>query len=245
MNPLAASAREVLRDVLIQTRAIEILRFIRGSPIQRLLKHASRRERFEAIYANGEWGGEDSEHAPGSGVGSSLDATTSIRRALPTLLDQLGVKSILDIGCGDFTWMQHILLRQTYIGIDIVPQIIVSNNAKYKNELRTFLLADGVIHSLPEAEAVLCREILFHLSLADVQRLLKNIQNSPRKYLIATTDTRILYNSHIETGDFHPLNLCISPFKFPKPDFTIDDSAIIKGRIIGVWNIGRIVNCLV
>ena len=53
-------------------------------------------------------------------VGSTLTATTELRNALPALLNDLNGKTFIDIGCGDFTWMQHLAIDQDYIGIDVV-----------------------------------------------------------------------------------------------------------------------------
>ncbi len=67
-----------------------------------------------------------------SGMGASLDYTTEIRSELPKLLKKYEICSILDIGCGDFNWMNPILPKDiTYTGVDIVKSVIDQNNTKY------------------------------------------------------------------------------------------------------------------
>jgi len=81
----------------------------------------------------------------------------------------------------------------------------------------------------------MCRDMIFHLSLADGQSALKNILSKPRRYLISTTDTVTDINGEIITGDFRPRNLLRPPFNLPAPVEVIDDSIVEPGRKIGVW----------
>ena len=63
-----------------------------------------RKTAFERIYSANEWGSNESR----SGLGSNLDLTHQVRRALPPLLRGLAVKSMLDAPCGDYNWMPHV-----------------------------------------------------------------------------------------------------------------------------------------
>eukprot|EP01012_Entosiphon_sulcatum_P052361 TRINITY_DN71972_c0_g1_i1.p2 TRINITY_DN71972_c0_g1~~TRINITY_DN71972_c0_g1_i1.p2 ORF type:complete len:244 (+),score=31.34 TRINITY_DN71972_c0_g1_i1:111-842(+) len=193
------------------------------------------RERFSEIYASGVWqvGNDD---APGSGAGSSLQATQNIRIELPRILDTLGAETLLDIGCGDFTWMREVSLSQRYIGADIVPAVIESNTANFSSDRREFHCLDAISGTLPDADAVLCREMLFHLSFADARRALQNILSKPRKFILLTTDGSTGFNRDVDTGDFRLLNLTRRPFGFPTPAHVIDDSFVSPGRAIGVWH---------
>ena len=59
---------------------------------------------FTDIYKKNAWSGQESV----SGRGSDPAHTRSVTQQLPQVLRQLGVKSILDVPCGDFAWMQHV-----------------------------------------------------------------------------------------------------------------------------------------
>ena len=62
-----------------------------------------------------------------SGEGSSLEQTVVMRNILPSLLSSLEVNTMLDAPCGDHFWMKDVSLNCDYIGIDIVPEIVVQN----------------------------------------------------------------------------------------------------------------------
>src|SRR5437764_8294237 len=62
------------------------------------------REKFERIYETNLWSDPESR----SGVGSSLDSTRVVRAELPKVLRRLQTRTLLDVPCGDFTWMEHV-----------------------------------------------------------------------------------------------------------------------------------------
>jgi hypothetical protein len=65
---------------------------------------------FDRVYKEHRLRSADSK----SGPGSSLDQTAVIRDRLPKLLAKLGIKSVLDIPCGDLNWMQHVDLGSAH-----------------------------------------------------------------------------------------------------------------------------------
>lgn len=203
------------------------------------LKHSDRGSRFEDIYRTGVWTHGDTS-VPGSGHGSSLEATGSIRKRLPGLLKELGTQRLLDAGCGDLTWMGRIDLPCDYVGVDIVSAVVRDNDRLYGSPKHEFILADLVSDQLPEADTVLCREVLFHLSFADVTSALKNIVSKQRQFVILTTDKDTSFNADIESGDFRVLNLERKPFRLPPALIEIRDDAVASRRLLGVWRAGTI-----
>ncbi len=191
-------------------------------------------ERFARIYDERAWAhGQDD--VPGSGAGSSLEATTALRDQLPALLDSLGSRTLLDLGCGDFTWMRHVSLRQAYVGVDIVESVVEDNRRRYGTAGREFIAADATSEPLPSADTVLCREVLFHLGFEDIRKLLTNVLSTEREWFITTTDSITLFNSDIETGDFRFLNLRKAPFRFGEPVAVLRDPGVAESRVLGVW----------
>jgi SAM-dependent methyltransferase len=234
---LVSTGKEVIRHLahtLGANRAFDAVRVARGASAKTHLALPAIEDRFRAIYEKGLWR-RGRDEVPGSGEGSTLGATASLRRELPAILHRVGAKTLLDIGCGDFTWVKEIPLEQAYIGIDIVRSVIKENNRLYANEKRRFLCLNAVNDELPDADVVLCREILFHLSFADALALLKNVKRPNVQYLIATTDSATLFNADVRSGDFRVLNLRKAPFRLPAPQFVIDDSVSWPGRTMGVW----------
>ena len=57
---------------------------------------------FKQHYQRNTWGCSESL----SGEGSTLDQTAAIRGALPQLIREFRIQSMLDIPCGDFNWMK-------------------------------------------------------------------------------------------------------------------------------------------
>ncbi len=198
------------------------------------LKPAGREERFSQIYATGVWTHGDST-LPLSGHNSSLAATIEVRNVLPGLLKDFGSEVLLDVGCGDFTWMQETVLPCKYIGVDIVKSVIADNSAKFGSANTEFHVLDAISDTLPEADIVLCRDALVTLSLEDAQSVIRNILSKKRKILIMTSYRETFFNSDIETGDFRVINLQKPPFRFPKPFLELSDSASPSRRILGFW----------
>jgi SAM-dependent methyltransferase len=233
--------REFLRDGLHRTSMDHLImkrRIARQQDIDHLFT-TGRKQVFDQIYTRGVWL-EHSDRRTRSGSGSELDATKQVRHQLPGLLTSLGARSLLDVGCGDFTWMQHVDLGVEYIGIDIVQSVISANQNTFASPARHFYCIDAVGDPLPPADVVLCREILFHLSLADIKRLVNNVKRSGAQYLIATSDNCTAFNANIRTGDYRPLNLQRRPFHFPRPRVWLQDEAVLAGRGLGAWALDEI-----
>lgn len=234
MRTLITSLTELRRHLVLKLTGRPGVSFIGNGTAKRShLEKQTPSDRFEAIYAQGVWQNGDRE-IPKSGPGSSVHATDSLRRYLPSILDEIAAKTLLDVGCGDFTWMSRIDLRRNYIGVDIVPSVI-ADNARYAGPGRQFFCIDAISSDLPEADAILCRETLFHLSFADGRQFLKNIFSRPRSWFLCTTESDTWFNADIHTGDYRPLNLRRPPFNFPPPYRIIEDAAVRRGRVIGVW----------
>ena len=206
----------------------------------KFLKRASTEEAFTHIYESNKWG----EASTRSGKGSTLDYTRPLRAELPTVLQRLNTEVLLDIPCGDFHWMQHVELPvKHYIGADIVNSLIAANTQHYGNSQRTFLRVDLLQDQLPEADTILCRECLVHLSIADINRALCNIKNSGATYLLTTSFPDISRNADIVTGKHRRLNFCAAPWSWPAPLGAITEQGANarRGRkLLGVWKIDEI-----
>src|SRR5215813_2958899 len=86
---------------------------------------------FTSIYHDNSWGDAESV----SGPGSSIRETARLRNELPTLLKEIGAKSMLDAPCGDVNWLNRVQLPlDQYIGADIVADLVAQNGKLYANE---------------------------------------------------------------------------------------------------------------
>ena len=169
---------------------------------------------FAEIYDKKLWGDGESL----SGVGSDLDQTAAIRRALPVLLKQIGARIMIDAPCGDFHWMKETQLElDRYIGLDIVPEVISRNQQLYANSVHEFRTLSITQEPLPNGDVIFCRDCLVHLSYSDIAKAMHNFRKSGAAYLLTTTFTELRKNRDIVTGEWRPLNLENPPWNFPKP----------------------------
>jgi hypothetical protein len=186
---------------------------------------------FEQIYTRNAWQSSESR----SGPGSTLERTEILRRELPPMLARLGVRTLVDAPCGDCNWRQHTAIDlDAYIGVDIVPTLIEENRRRFPHPNWRFELADLVEDDLPRGDAVLCRDALIHLSLADILRALSNIRRSGAKYLLATSHETINANTDVTTGGWRSVNLMLAPFNLPPPLERIIENPQ-TGKILGIW----------
>jgi len=104
-------------------------RFARSQYESAQLEGKAADEVFGEIWSGNKWGGTDSV----SGRGSDLTQTQVVRETLPVVFQQYGVKSMLDVPCGDFHWMRHVDLSGVdYVGGDIVAELVERNTAAYQ-----------------------------------------------------------------------------------------------------------------
>jgi SAM-dependent methyltransferase len=181
-----------------------------------------------------------------SGRGSELDCTAAIRAELPSLLQEFEVKSILDAPCGDFNWMRHLLLSEIrYTGVDVVSDMIGQNQRNYGTDTIRFKRADITKDELPNADLIICRDCLVHLSFWDISQALQQFKRSNAKYLLMTTYPATVVNRNTPTGSWRSLNLQLSPFNFPPPLKLLadpsDDTQVNPDKSLGLWKLDGIV----
>ena len=183
-------------------------------------------ERFARIYATNLWSDPETR----SGVGSSLDSTRTLRAELRTALRQLEARVLLDVPCGDFTWMEHVdLTGIEYIGGDIVPSIVEGNQRLYATESRRFVELDLTRDTLPDADVLLCRDCLVHLSYENIRAALANIARSNIRCVLMTSFPGRADNYDVVDGDWRPLDFQAPPFSFPEPRLTIVEDCEEEG----------------
>lgn len=214
-----------------------IRKFIAKKRELRDFRDASIEEVFTRIYLSNKWGSNESV----SGKGSSLQRTAGLTKAFPDLLGKINARSILDIPCGDFHWMQKVDLRGIeYIGADIVAPLIESNNRKFGSAQQKFLQLDLTADALPEVDVVFCRECLVHLSFENIFLALANIRRSGSTYLFTTHFPALERNEDIVTGKHRRLNFRLAPFNWPEPEYVYEEYDAGRGRgvkSIAVWKI--------
>jgi len=176
-----------------------------------------------------------------SGPGSTPDQTIAISRAIPDLCRRLQVRRLLDVPCGDFSWMAAVGLQGiSYVGADLLPEIVEQNRRRYAAADRTFIRLDLVRSALPASDLILCRDCLVHLSNADALAALENIARTATSWLLTTSFPLEPVNIDIVTGDWRPIDLTKPPFDLPQPvelineECTEQDGAF-SDKSLGLW----------
>jgi len=197
---------------------------------------------FTDFYERKVWGS-----APTSGPGSTTESTVAIRSWLPRLIEQLGVKTLLDIPCGDYSWMSTLDLPVDYIGGDIVTALIHENQARYADARRQFQELDITCSPLPMADLLLCRDCFLHFPNAAILAALTNIKASGSTYLLTTSFMDQGDNPDIEIGGFHPVNLLVEPFNLPAPLQVMRepaDATAWPDKCLALWPIATLRECI-
>lgn len=195
------------------------------------------------IYEMKLWGGETFDFYSGTGshtpniINPYLDAVIHFLNAFPEPL------TVCDLGCGDFNIGKHLVKHtKTYYAIDIVAPLINRNKQQFKAHNLEFHCLDIAKDEPPAADCVILRQVLQHLSNAEIQDILKRL--NAYKYMILT--------EHVPLGNFTPnkdiisgqgirlkqnsgVNLLEAPFNFQIKDqkhlggYVLEDN---KGRIV-------------
>jgi hypothetical protein len=197
---------------------------------------------FRRIHVSRGWGSPESA----SGPGSTRDRAATFLPDLIGLVRGLNTEVLLDAACGDFNWAAPLADSvTTYIGVDVVPELVDANRRSHSSSRRRFLCRDIVRQSLPQADLVLCRDTLVHLRLTDIQRALGNLRRTGATHLIATTFLGDRENTDIPNGGWRPLNMEKPPFSFPAPLALVDERCHHSGghyadKRFGLWRFDEI-----
>lgn len=147
------------------------------------------------IYEKQLWGGKEGDFYSGEGshhpeiVVPYVDALISFLTSFKDLL------TVCDLGCGDFNIGRQLREHtKKYIAVDIVPNLIERNSKKYTEKNLEFHCLDIAVDVLPEADCAIVRQVLQHLSNAEVERIAKKLQDF--KYVVLT--------EHLPKGNFIP-----------------------------------------
>jgi len=189
---------------------------------KRIKKPWPTKDAMEQVYEMKLWGDNTSDFY--SGVGSHhpeiinpyIDAITSFLTSFKSPL------VVSDLGCGDFNIGKELVKHtKKYVAVDIVTDLIAHNKEKFKKENLEFYCLDIAVDDLPDGDCAILRQVLQHLSNAEVQNIVSKL--SAFKYVILT--------EHLPEGDFTPnkdiisgqgirlkkqsgLNVLVPPFNF-------------------------------
>ena len=152
-------------------------------------KNMTNAEVFDSIYNRGVWGKNvDGNSTSGSGS-HTKEITYPYITKISKFLMEKKPSIIVDLGCGDFSiGSNFVSFADKYIANDVSNIILSRNIDKYSYlENVEFKLLDISKDNLPEGDVCFVRQVLQHLSNADVKSFIKKLNlNKPYKYLVVT-----------------------------------------------------------
>jgi SAM-dependent methyltransferase len=135
---------------------------------------------FQAIYRNQAWG-------CGSGPGSSPANRVEYRAFVERFIEANGVRSVTDLGCGDWQFSRLIDWSQVeYLGLDLVPEVVAQNRNRFAGDNIRFDVF-SVIDNLSGGDLLLSKEVVQHLPNKVVAEYLAIIRQKYKFALLTNT----------------------------------------------------------
>ena len=204
---------------------------------------------FERIYAEAKWGDAPDGGTFWSGNGSREDFSASYESYVVALLDKHPeIKSIVDVGCGDFQVSSRILRRLgrsiDYHGLDVVRPLIALHQATNAEPHIRFSVCNAVEDELPKGDLGLIRQILQHLSNAQTATILRKAAQSFKAVIIVESLPLVMRTPNLDIGHGITTRIALGsgnyidlpPYDLPVADhFDVEHSANEIIRTSLVW----------
>jgi SAM-dependent methyltransferase len=166
---------------------------------------------FSRVYEEDIWEG-------GSGRGSTPDNTKDYRECLEAFIRGEDIKSVVDLGCGDWQFSQHVDWQgASYHGVDTVPSVMRQNQERFGSRA-SFSCLDISTAPLPQGELVILKDVLQHWPTKTIVDFLPRL--SQYKWALVTncgTENDSL-NSDVAMTGYRPLDLRLEPFNVKADD---------------------------
>lgn len=187
---------------------------------------------FETVYRRNLWGGAEGEFY--SGRGSDPEVAAPYCRFVRKFIQERNIKTVVDLGCGDFRVGQNLLVPGTaYIGVDIVPHLIERNTRKFAGANVSFQVMNAIHDAPPPADLCLIRQVLQHLSNEQILAVLRNC--SDFRYLLVSDHLALNEASEVNIDKTHGPDTRTSGIRFDLPPFSRRTETVLE---VGLAAIG-------
>ena len=185
---------------------------------------------FYFIYKSNHWRDYQKplENESISGLGSDFKITKNLINELDIFIKKNSIKSILDVGCGDFNWIKYLIKNNRnleYLGLEIVNKIVEKNNEIYSNSKINFICIDVLTKNLPKNyDLLIIRDFFIHIKNEDISSMLKKIKFSNCKFFAINNFPNVKKNVDVNGYGHHRMvNIEIKPFDLNNTFYKIDD----------------------
>jgi SAM-dependent methyltransferase len=176
---------------------------------------------FDHVYAKQKW-------LKGSGPGSYAETTEKYRAFLQDFIATRGVKSVVDVGCGDWQFSQLIDWSSVdYLGID-VSSIALGHAQNFATDRIRFTQGDARTMVLPRADLLIMKDVLQHWTNAEIAALIPKFAQF--RYCLITNGfvdgAMPALNLDKSAGSYRPVDLAKPPFGVVGTDVLAYDFAV-------------------
>lgn len=173
---------------------------------------------FSAKYS-----GEDGDWNGSSGPGSDPFYTLPYRAFLEEFLRLNAIGSMVDIGCGDWQFSRFLDLRGIdYHGFDLAGAVVERNRRLFGSDRVRFDVMPEELDALPGAHLLVMKDVLQHLSLAQIARFREIVFPKYIFCLLTNSYAKLEHdgrptpqNTDVTPGGFRCLDLRMAPFHLP------------------------------
>jgi hypothetical protein len=181
---------------------------------------------LDKVTANRWYGGNDETPC---GHGSTLASTEEIRAALPGLLKEYGITSVVDAGCGDLNWVKEVdWTGISYTGVDLMQWGDIPEG------FGEIIRMDITTQKVWACDLIICRDVLIHLPTSDILRTLALFRLSGSSLLLTTSYPGAPTTRELPCG-YCPVDLENVPFSMGEPLEKIPERRWC--RYMGLWRL--------
>lgn len=169
------------------------------------------REAFRQHYETdaSQWGGH-------SGAGSDAHHTIPYRAFVERFIRLNGVRSVVDVGCGDWQFSRLINFDGVdYLGLDVVPGVVAANQRRHSGPGRRFEEMPASLEAVPGGDLLLMKDVLQHLPHATIMDFATRLVPRFRWALLTNSFEKLdtPQNTEIAVGGFRCLDLTAPPYQ--------------------------------
>ena len=178
-----STVARLIKSALPQ-RAVRELQYWQHRLRRGRVAKAGPRAAFAEVYTTKAWGDDGGDFFSGPGTVEAAVTAPYLDFLRSEFAAMARPPRVLDLGCGDFKVCSQLLPSvESVTGVDVVPELVARNTRLFGSERVRFLCADISRDPLPEADVVLVREVMQHMSNAQIACLLKRLDAYPVAYV--------------------------------------------------------------